>query len=314
MLHMFAFAQSYMPIQGSTFARGVDSLFDFTIWASIVSFIILIGGLVVFVVKYQRRSDSDKTAYITHNVFLEFLWSFIPLCIFLGIFVWGYVLYKDMRAFPENAIEVNVMGYQWGWTMTYANGKQSGNELVVPVGKPVVLTMTSKDVIHSFYVPSFRIKQDAVPGKRSKLWFQSDRLGDYEMFCTEYCGTAHSKMIGKVRVVTQAEFNEFLAKDKSKMTLAELGQELYSVKGCVACHSTDGTVKVGPSFKGLWASTVNHSDGSTAAFDENYVRSSVLNPQEKFVAGFANVIMPTYQGQVTEEELTHLIEFIKSLK
>lgn len=311
---MFAFANSYMPVQGSTIASEVDAVFDFSIWASIIAFIILIGGLVFFVVKYQRRSDNDKTAYISHNVFLEFLWSFIPLCIFLGLFGWGWHVYKKTRQFPENAIQVHVLGYQWGWTLTYPNGNQTANELIIPVNQPVVLTMTSKDVIHSFYVPSFRLKQDVVPGKISKMWFQSDRLGDYELFCAEYCGTAHSKMIGKVRVVTQAEFNQFLAKDKSKMTIAELGEDLYNVKGCVACHSVDGSVKVGPSFKALWGTAVKHSDGTTAIFDEQYFRDSVLNPQSKYVAGFANVIMPTFQGQVTEEELNQITEFIKSLK
>ncbi len=232
----------------------------------------------------------------------------------MGLFGWGWHVYKKTRQFPENAVQVHVLGYQWGWTLTYPNGNQTANELIVPVNQPVVLTMTSKDVIHSFYVPSFRLKQDVVPGKISKMWFQSDRLGDYELFCAEYCGTAHSKMIGKVRVVTQAEFNQFLAKDKSKMTIAELGEDLYNVKGCVACHSVDGSAKVGPSFKALWGTTVKHSDGTTAIFDEQYFRDSVLNPQSKFVAGFANVIMPTFQGQVTEEELNQITEFIKSLK
>lgn len=305
---------SYMPIQGSTFAKDVDMLFDFTIWSSIIACVILIGAMIYFVMKYQRRSDNDKTAHISHNHFLEFIWSFIPLVIFLGMFYWGWKLYDKTRVFPANSLEINVTGRQWAWDMVYSTGKKVTNELVIPVETPVVLNMTSIDVIHSFYVPSFRVKQDVVPGKRSKMWFQSDKLGDYELFCTEYCGTAHSGMIGKVRVVTRAEYDIWIKKDKSTMTPAELGKDHFVSKGCVACHSTDGSIKVGPSLKGLWGSQVKHSDGSTAQFDENYVRASILNPQEKYVAGFANVIMPSFQGLITEEEINELVEYMKTLK
>ena len=305
---------SYMPVQGSTIAKEVDLLFDFTIWASIVACVILIGGMIYFVMKYQRRSDNDKTAHITHNHLLEFVWSFIPLVIFLGMFYWGWHIYEKTRAFPSNALEVNVTGRQWAWDMIYPTGKKVTNELVIPVETPVVLNMTSIDVIHSFYVPSFRLKQDVVPGKRSRMWFQSDKLGEYELFCTEYCGTAHSGMIGKVKVVTRAEYDLWIKKDKSTMTPAELGLDHYNAKGCVACHSLDGSVKVGPSFKGLWGSTRKFSDGTTAVGDEEYVRTSILNPQDKYVAGFANVIMPSYQGQITEQEINEVIEFLKTLK
>lgn len=305
---------SYMPIQGSTFAKDVDLLFDFTIWASVIACVILLGGMVYFVVKYQRRSDNDKTAHITHSYILEFLWSFIPLVIFLGIFYWGWVVYEKTRTFPSNALEVNITGRQWAWDMTYPTGKKVTNELVIPVETPVVLNMTSVDVIHSFYVPSFRVKQDVVPGKRSKMWFQSNKLGDYELFCTEYCGTAHSGMIGKVRVVTRAEYDVWIKKDRSTMTPAELGKDHFVSKGCVACHSVDGSIKVGPSLKGIWGTTVKHSDGSSALVDENYVRESILNPQAKYVQGFANVIMPSFQGLIKEEEINEIVEYIKTLK
>lgn len=305
---------SYMPIQGSTIAKDVDALFSFTIWSSIIACIILLGGMVYFVIKYQRRSDNDKTAHITHNHLLEFAWSFIPLVIFLGMFYWGWNVYNKSRTFPKDALEVTITGKQWAWDMTYPTGKTVTNELVIPVETPVVLNMSSVDVIHSFYVPAFRLKQDVVPGKRSKLWFQSDKMGEYHLFCAEYCGTAHSGMIGKVRVVTKAEYEAWLKKDKSTMTPAELGHDLYVSKGCVACHSVDGTIKVGPSFKGIWGKETKHSDGTSAMTDENYVRNSILNPQEKFVAGFAGVIMPSFQGLITEQEITEITEYIKSLK
>jgi cytochrome c oxidase subunit 2 len=305
---------SYMPIQGSTIAKDVDVLFDFTMWSSVIACIILLGGMIFFVIKYQRRSENDKTAHITHNHLLEFIWSFVPLVIFLGMFYWGWKVYEHGRTFPTNALEVSVTGRQWAWDLTYSTGKKTTNELVVPVETAVILNMTSVDVIHSFYVPAFRIKQDVVPGKRSRLWFQSDKIGDYHLFCAEYCGTAHSGMIGLVRVVTKAEYDEWIKKDKSTMTPAELGHDHYVSKGCVACHSTDGTIKVGPSFKGIWNKQEKLSDGSTVLVDEAYVRDSMLNPQNKFVAGFQGVIMPSFQGLVTEDEINEVIEYLKSLK
>jgi cytochrome c oxidase subunit 2 len=305
---------SYLPVEGTALSGKVDTLMDFTVWASIISFVLLIGAMVFFIVKYRRRTDADKTAYISHNHFLEFLWSFIPLVIFMAIFYWGWDVYKQNRSFPKDALEVSITGRQWAWDMEYPSGRKATNELVVPVGKDIVLNMSSIDVIHSFYIPAFRIKQDVVPGRRSKLWFNSDRLGDYHLFCSEYCGTAHSGMIGMVKVVTQAEYETWLKKNPATMTPAERGQDLYTVKGCVACHSLDGSIKVGPSWKGLWGSTVKHTDGSTAQFDENYVRQSMMEPQAKIVAGFQGVVMPSFQGQVKEEEINDIIEYIKTLK
>lgn len=305
---------SYMPIEGSTIAKDVDALFSFTVWASIIACVILLGSMVYFVIKYQRRAENEKTAFISHNYILEFAWSFIPLAIFLGMFYWGWHVYSIARTFPKNALEVTITGKQWAWDMTYDNGKKTTNELVVPVGTPVVLNMTSIDVIHSFYVPAFRLKQDVVPGKRSKLWFQSDKMGEYHLFCAEYCGTAHSGMIGKVRVVSKPEYDEWLKKDKSTMTPAELGHDVYVSKGCVACHSVDGTIKVGPSFKGIWGTVTKHTDGTSATVDVDYIRESMLDPQKHYVQGFAGVIMPSFQGLVTEDEINDIAEYIKSLK
>jgi cytochrome c oxidase subunit 2 len=305
---------SYLPVEGTAIAGNIDTLMDFTVWVSIISFVVLIGAMVFFIYKYRRRTDNDKTAYITHNHFLEFLWSFIPLCIFIAIFYWGWAIFNENRQFPKDALEISVSGRQWAWDMTYANGRKATNELWVPVNTPVILNLTSVDVIHSFYVPAFRIKQDAVPGKRSKMWFESDRLGDYHMFCSEYCGTAHSGMIGTVRVVTRAEYETWLKKDPASMTPSERGLDLYTSKGCVACHSLDGTVKVGPSWKGLWGSTLKHTDGSTAQFDDNYVRESLMQPQKEIVAGFQGAVMPSFQGQIKEEEINDIIEYMKTLK
>lgn len=306
---------NYMPVQGSIFAGQWDAVWDFVLWASIIASILVIGGMCYFVVKYQRRTNSDKTAYITHNKFLEFLWSFIPLVIFMIIAYWGMIVYDHMREFPKDAFEISITGQKWVWNMSYPNGLTLTNELVVPAGRPIVLNMTSKDVIHSFYIPSFRIKQDVVPGHRSKLWFQSDKIGEYHLFCAEYCGTNHSGMLGKVRVVDGKDFDDLMQKSPTEgQTPVDLGKALYSQKACIGCHSLDGSRLVGPSWKGLFNHTVEFEGGGSGTADENYIRESILNPNAKIVKGFPPNQMPVYQGQLKEEEITAIIEFIKSLK
>lgn len=305
---------SYLPIEASTIASDVDGVYNFVMWVSIFFFFVLMGGMCFFIYKYRRRTDNDKTAYITHNYALEFLWSFIPLVLLLVAFFWGWKVYMKARILPENAEVLNVVGKQWMWNITYSNGKQVTNEFYVPVNKPVVLSMTSEDVIHSFYVPSFRIKQDVVPGKRTQVWFESNQMGTYRLFCTEFCGTAHSTMIGKVHVVSHADYQEWLAKKSGEgLSPAELGKELLTSKGCVACHSEDGSPRVGPTFKGVWGKQETFTDGSTVTVNEDYVRESVLNPQAKVVKGYPPT-MPSFQGQLKEEEINGIIEYFKTLK
>ncbi len=310
---------SFAPVQATQIAADWDNLYKFLLAASFISCVILLGGMVYFVTKYRRKTDKDKTAYISHNSFLEFLWSFIPLVIFLGVFAWGWSIYHNMRNMPKDALEVHVYGKQWDWTFEYKSGKKaysSNNEpLVVPVGKPVRLIMTSSDVIHSFFVPSFRIKQDVVPGRYTNLWFQAEKMGEFHIFCTEYCGFSHSAMLGKIKVVSVEDYEKWIAEtDASQLSGVELGAKLYNQKGCVACHSLDGSPKVGPTFKGLFSKAENLEDGSTVNVDENYLRESVVNPNVKIVKGFPKGVMPAFQGQVSEEELTGIIEFIKGQK
>ncbi|PIT99589.1 MAG: cytochrome c oxidase subunit II [Bdellovibrionales bacterium CG10_big_fil_rev_8_21_14_0_10_45_34] len=308
-------ANSYLPVQASTFAGDVDAVYNFMLWVSIFFFVVLMGGMTIFVVKYKRKTHTDKTPHITHNYFLEFLWSFIPLVLLLGVFYWGWVVYHKMRTFPDNAIEVQVVGKQWLWEMHYKNGKKVTNDMVVPVDTPVVLNITASDVLHSFFVPSFRIKQDAVPGRMSKLWFEANAVGNYRIFCTEFCGTAHSQMIGSVKVIPQDEYQKWLETDDSAgMSLAQKGETLYKNKGCNACHTTDGEARVGPSFKGLFDSPRSFvGGGNIDKADANYIVESILNPQAKVVQGYQGVIMPPFQGQITEEEIGFIIEYIKSL-
>ena len=309
-----AYAQTFMPPQATQLAQDVDRLYSFLLYASLISCILIIGGMLYFVVKYKKK-EGQKSAYITHNNFLEFLWSFIPFVIFIVVFAWGAIIYWDMRNPPEDAFEVHVFGKKWQWEFKYKSGKNSFNEMVVPVNKPVKLIMTSEDVIHSFFVPSFRIKQDVIPGRYTSLWFEATEEGNFQVFCTEYCGTGHSMMLAKIKVVSKEDFEKWLQESKGvPKTLAGQGQSLYTSKACVGCHSTDGSPRVGPSFKGLFGAKKEFDNGSSAVADEAYLRESILNANAKIVKGFAKGQMPIYQGQLKDKEVTALIEFIKGLK
>lgn len=310
-------AQSFMPTDGTKIAAQVDNLYGFLLVASFISCVILIGGMIFFVWKYRRRTNTDKTAYITHNTFLEFLWSFIPLVIFLGVFAWGWYIYHEMRNMPKDALEVHVFGKQWAWEFEYKSGVKTGNLIVVPVNKDVKLIMTSKDVLHSFYIPSFRIKQDVIPGAYTALWFKADKLGEYHVFCAEFCGTQHSGMLATLKVVPQAEYEAWLDEESQvgNLPLAQRGEKIFAVKACASCHSVaDAAVKVGPSLWKKFGTTEEIEGGTGVAVDENFLRESILNPNAKITKGFPKGVMPTFQGQLSETELNALIEYIKTLK
>lgn len=304
----------FMPPQGTEIAGQVDNLYSFLIWASLISCAILIGGMIYFAIKYKRRTDNDQTPYISHNTFLEFLWSFIPLVIFLAVFVWGWVIYHRMRAAPENALEVHVYGYKWAWDFSYKSGKTTSGEMVVPVGKPVKLIMTSRDVLHSFFIPSMRIKQDVVPGRYTSLWFNAEKTGDYQVFCAEYCGDKHSAMWAKVKVVNEDEYEAWIQENDAALPMTERGEKLYRGK-CIACHSVDGKTGAGPTWKGLWGKTGHALEGGeTVDVDENYIRDSILNPNRQITKGYPKGVMPLFQGALKEDEVTALIEYIKTLQ
>jgi cytochrome c oxidase subunit 2 len=311
-------AQSFMPTEGTKIASRVDNLYGFLLISSAIACAILIGGMIYFVWKYKRKTDNDKTAYITHNTTLEFLWSFIPLVIFLLVFGWGWLIYHDMRAMPKDALEIHVYGKQWAWEMEYKSGVKVANLIVAPVNTNVKLIMTSNDVLHSFYIPSFRIKQDVVPGRYTSLWFNSEKLGEFHIFCTEFCGTQHSGMLGTLKIVTQQEYEQWLEEEANvgSLPVAERGKKLFQVKACASCHNVaNDKAMSGPA---LWKKfgTVEHfADGTEGKIDENYLRESILNPNAKIVKGFASPsAMPAFQGQLSEAELTALVEYIKSLQ
>jgi cytochrome c oxidase subunit II len=302
----------FMPPQASTYASGVDAVYYFVIWASVISGVLMLGAMSYFVVKYRRKTNTDKTPYITHNHLFEFLWSFIPLVLFLSMFAWGAVVYYGQRKMPEGALEIHVTARQWSWEFEYKNGKTE-SDLYVPAGVPVKLLMTSVDVLHSLYVPSFRMKQDVVPGTYSAVWFQATGPGEFQLFCTEFCGTNHSKMLAKVKVLPLEDFNAWLNGGGGAESLADRGKKLYGVKGCAACHSIDGSKVIGPTFKGVFGRSENLADGSQITVDENYIRESILTPQAKMVAGYPPT-MPPFQGALSEDDLKALIEFLKEQK
>lgn len=325
------------PLQASEIATRWDNLYDFLVWLSIFFFILVVGGMVYFIVTYPHR-PGRKTKYITGNHLLEGIWIAVPTLLLMVIFAWGYSVYHAMTQAPSDAYEIRVLGKQWLWTFQYDNGKTTVGEVFVPMNKPVKLIMTSEDVLHSFFIPNFRIKQDVIPGMYSSIWFSATVPGKHQIYCAEYCGTSHSGMLAKLVVLDDEQWKAWnqnkdigkipnagqewvatgadQAKDGAKVTLvslAEQGKEVYEKKGCVGCHSTDGTTKVGPTHKGLYGSKVELSDGRVVVADDNYIRNHIENPQKNTVKGF-NPVMPTFKGLLTEAEMNALIAYIKSLK
>jgi len=304
----------WMPPQVSTVAHHVDWLFSFILGISVFFFLLIVFFMVLFVVRYRRREGQEAEASPSHNMALELTWTIIPLILVVVIFFFGFKGFLDMTTAPANAYEILVDGQKWNWSFTYPNGYVDSN-LHVPVQRPVRLVMTSADVIHSLYVPAFRIKMDLVPGRYSKTWFEATKPGQYELFCAEYCGTSHSDMIAQVVVHPPGEFEGWLEKASNfleTMTPVEAGMKLFQVRGCQQCHSVDGTAKTGPSLFGVFGHTQALADGSSVVADENYIRESILEPAARVVAGYEPV-MPTYQGRIKDEEITAIIEYFKSL-
>lgn len=308
-----AFAQSLMPVQGSTFASNVDELYKFLVLVSVISCALVIGGMCYFAFKYRRSEKTKKTAYIEHNAILEFFWSFIPFVIFMVVFAWGWIVYHDLRTSPKNAFEVHVSAQKWFWDFLYKSGRKSTGELYVPVGQPVKLIMASRDVIHSFFIPSFRTKQDVVPGRYTTLWFEATKVGTFQVFCTEFCGDGHSAMLAKVHVLPKDKFEEWLQNDPYKgLSLAQIGDTVFQQK-CMACHNVTADKKVGPGLKGLFGKSREFENSPGLVADENYLRQSILEPAAQIVKGFPNAMTP-FQGQISEQELLGVIEYIKSLQ
>ncbi|MDX1586116.1 MAG: cytochrome c oxidase subunit II [Balneolaceae bacterium] len=315
---MDALRDFILPPAKSTVASEVDALFWFVHLSSLVLTIGILVAIAYFLYKYRRKSENDVTPVITHNNKLEVTWSVIPLIITLVVFGWGFQTYVTMSTPPDDAYEINVTAQKWLWNFSYENGARSTGELHVPADRPVKLIMSSNDVIHSFFVPDYRIKQDVVPGRYTETWFQVSEPGESIIFCTEYCGTGHSDMYGKVVVHEQADFENWLASNQGggskpdDLAPAEWGEQLAQEQACATCHSADGSQMTGPTWQGLFGSTRQFQDGTSAEADENYLRTSILNPNDEIVEGYQPV-MPSYQGQLNDEQINAIIEYIKTL-
>ncbi len=305
-----------LPVEGTQYARRVDNLYLFIMLVCALFFVLVVGLLAVFILRYRRRKPGEVTPHITENLKLEVAWTVIPLAIVMVIFFWGFKGYMDATVAPADALEIQVTAKQWLWQFEYPNGTRTINEIHVPVGKPVKLVMTSDDVIHSFFVPSFRLKADVLPNRYTELWFTPTREGMHVLLCAEYCGRGHSDMSGKIWVDSEDKYQDWLENgDQSaqSMPLKDLGAALYASRGCATCHSLEGTRIQGPSFKGLYGQRARMTDGKTFLIDENFIRTTILQPQAEVREGYPN-IMPSFQGLLREREIRALIEFIKSQK
>ncbi|MEK7774706.1 MAG: cytochrome c oxidase subunit II, partial [Candidatus Zixiibacteriota bacterium] len=262
------------------------------------------------------RGEATTTSGVDHNLTLEIIWTAIPTILVMIIFVWGFKGFVRLYVVPAHAMQVNVTAQKWFWTFDYPEGVNAVNELIVPVDKPVKLLMSSKDVIHSFFVPNFRIKQDIVPNRYQIIWFEATQTGTFNLFCTQYCGKGHSEMVGKVIVKTQKEYQDWIDQASGPVageTMADYGKKLYTSRACNTCHSIDGTPNTGPTFKGAYGRTETLADGTTIVVDENYIRESLLEPTKKDVSGYQPV-MPTYQGILKQQQIDALIEFLKTVQ
>jgi len=307
----------WMPQGASSIAGEVDALFYFIFWASVFFFLLVVGLSIYFIIKYRRREGREEaTSHVDYNLKLEVIWTAIPIILVVIVFFWGFNTYMKMQVVPRDAIEIKVTGRQWMWLFDYPNGSNSINELVVPVDQPVKLTMSSEDVIHSFYIPQFRIKQDVLPSRYTITWFEATNTGKYDLYCAEFCGKGHSEMLATVKVVSQDQYAAFLEgagmEGGEGMSLEQVGKQVYTSRACNTCHSIDGSPNVGPTFKDAYGHEVELSDGSTITVDENYIRESILEPKAKVVKGFQSV-MPTFQGLVSERQIDGVIAYLKSL-
>jgi cytochrome c oxidase subunit II len=298
------------PVRASTTAGSVDALYIFLVTLSGVMCVGIFTMIAVFAIRYRRRAGNRAEPIEGSNA-LELTWTFIPFGIFLCIFIWGTYIYFQERTPPRDSTEVYTVAKQWMWKFQHIEGQREINELHVPVGRNVRMIMTSQDVIHSFYVPAFRIKQDVLPGRYTTAWFHATKPGTYHLFCAEYCGTMHSGMIGDVVVMEPAQYQTWLSGGAAAGSLAETGQGLFASLGCATCHRLD-TQGRGPNLTGVFGKPVLLEDGRTVTADENYVRESILSPAAKVVSGF-KPIMPVFQGLVSEEQLNALVAYVKSL-
>lgn len=300
-----------LPESASNLSPQIDALMmaelGFSVFFSILIFVLV----TVFAIKFRRKSDYDVTPHIHGSLILELGWSLLPFVMILGFFVWGTTIYfKAYAVQPNDAMEIFVTGKQWMWKVQHPEGPREINELHVPIGRPLKFTMISEDVIHSYYIPAFRLKRDVLPGRYTTMYVTPTKVGKFHLFCAEYCGTQHSGMIGTVYVQEQSDYEKWVAGGDESMSAR--GEALFSQYGCVTCHLPDGKGR-GPSLVGVYNSSVKLQGGNIVKADDAYLRESILNPRAKVVETYQS-IMPTFQGQISEEGLLQVIAYIKSLE
>ena len=308
--------QSWIPLvpdSASTFSWKVDALYFYLSGVTLFFALLISAVLIFFVIRYRRRTPFEIPRPVAGSHKLETLWTIIPFIISMTMFVWGAQVYFEQYKTPANAIEVYVVGKQWMWKLQHATGQREINQLHVPVGRKIKLIMTSEDVIHDFFVPAFRTKADVVPGKYTTLWFEATTPGTYHLFCAEYCGMNHSGMIGSIIVMEPREFDNWLSGNTGSTTPAAAGQQLYQTLGCASCHGANGEGGRGATLVGVFGKMTPLQNGESVRVDEGYIRESITNPQAKLVVGFGP-IMPTFQGQISEDQLVQLTAYIKSLQ
>ncbi len=312
---MFDIDLPFFPEQASSIAAKLDGFVLTLVGLSFVFSIIVAALIVYFAAKYRWSDpDVDRSNPMNENTMLELSWSFVPLVISLTVFAWSAQVYFEIYTPPADTINLSVVGKQWMWKIQHPDGQREVNELHIPVNRPVKLTMTSQDVIHSFFIPAFRIKQDVLPGRFTTMWFEATQTGEYHLFCAEYCGAEHAFMIGRVYVLEPSEYEQWL-REGSRDGLVDAsvdGESLFNQKGCISCHQLDGDDGLGPNLIGVFNQEVELETGEVLIRDEEYIRESIINPQAKIVAGFPP-IMPTFEEQLTSEELLMLVDYIESL-
>ena len=309
-MSLFSFQIPFMPEQASKFAMEVD-LFYIALW---LMTIVITTGIVIaislFMVKYKRRHNGEIPDQVEGHMTLEIIWSVIPLIICIGIFAWGAKLYYQMYSEPKESLEIFVTGKQWMWRAQHPDGQREINTLHVPVGRRVKLTMTSEDVLHAYFIPAFRTKTDVVPGRYTTTWFEATKPGTYHIFCAEYCGAQHSGMIGTVTAMEPGEYQAWLGGGTNEPP-AVLGERLFSSLACNTCHIADGKGR-GPKLNELYGKSVALNNGSSITFDDTYIRESILDPAAKVVKDY-QVIMPSFRGQISEEQIGQVIAYLKSI-
>jgi cytochrome c oxidase subunit 2 len=299
------------PPQASTSAYEVDALFFALTLISLFFIAVVFLPILFFCIKYRRGSPADRSNPLSGSNIIELGWTTLPTLMGLGLFAWGAVDYFRIEQRPANAIGVQVLGKQWMWKVQHAEGKREINELHIPIDRTVALTLISQDVIHSFFVPAFRVKQDVVPGKYTSEWFKPTRTGEYHIFCSQYCGTQHAQMIGRVVVMQPLAYQEWLNTGEQTESIVRVGERLFHDRGCSGCHAPNSRFHA-PLLQGLYRKPVPLADGTLATADDQYLRDSILQPAKQITAGYDN-IMPSFSGHLTEEEIMQLIAYLKEI-